>query len=60
MKMRILSLNLSKNIDAKMIDQNTKKEIQTELNSLAKHEVFGYVVQTTKCVKPIGYRWVFL
>jgi hypothetical protein len=39
MKMRILSLNLSQNVDPEMIDQNRKK-IQIELNSLAKREVF--------------------
>jgi len=32
-----------------------KEAIQAELNSLAKHEVFGYVVQTPEGVSPVGY-----
>jgi hypothetical protein len=36
-----------------------KEAIQAKLNSLAKHEVFGLVVQTPKGVSPIGYKWVF-
>jgi len=37
-----------------------KKAIQTELNSLAKHEVFRHVVHTSKGVMPVGYKWVFV
>jgi len=37
-----------------------KEAIQTELNSLAKHEVFGLVVHTPKCIIPVGYKWVFV
>jgi hypothetical protein len=37
-----------------------KEAIQTELNSLAKREVFGPVVHTPKGVIPVGYKWVFV
>ncbi|GKB23158.1 retrovirus-related pol polyprotein from transposon TNT 1-94 [Tanacetum coccineum] len=37
-----------------------KDAIDTELNSLAKREVFGQVVRTPNGVKPIGYKWVFV
>ena len=37
-----------------------KETIQTELNSLAKQEVFGLVVQTPGNIKPVGYKWVFV
>jgi hypothetical protein len=37
-----------------------KEAIQAELNSLAKHEVFGPVVQTPEGVSPVGYKWVFV
>ena len=37
-----------------------KEAIQTELNSLAKHEVFGLVVHTPKGVILVGYKWVFV
>ena len=37
-----------------------QEAIQSELNSLAKREVFGPVVQTPSDVKPIGYKWVFV
>lgn len=37
-----------------------KKAIQLELNSLAKWEVFGPVVQTPDGVKLVGYKWVFV
>ena len=37
-----------------------KDAIQAELSSLAKHKVFGLVVQTPKDVKPVGYKWVFV
>ena len=37
-----------------------KEAIQTELNSLVKHKVFGPVVQTPEDVIPIGYKWVFV
>ena len=36
-----------------------QEAIQSELNSLAKREVFGPVVQTPSGVKSIGYKWVF-
>jgi hypothetical protein len=37
-----------------------KEAIQAELNSLAKHEAFGYVVQTPEGVSLVGYKWVFV
>jgi hypothetical protein len=37
-----------------------KEAIQVELNSLAKREVFGPVVQTPEGVSPVGYKWVFV
>ena len=37
-----------------------QEAIQSELNSLAKREVFGPVVQTPSDVKSIGYKWVFV
>ena len=37
-----------------------QEAIQSELNSLAKREVFGPVVQTSNGVRPIGYKWVFV
>ena len=37
-----------------------KEAIQAELNSLSKREVFGPVVQTSKGVMPVGYKWVFV
>ena len=37
-----------------------KEAIQTELNSLTKQEVFGFVVQTPGNIKPDGYKWVFV
>ena len=37
-----------------------QEEIQWELNSLAKREVFGPVVQTPDGIKPVGYKWVFV
>jgi hypothetical protein len=37
-----------------------KEAIQAELNSLAKREVFGLVVQTPEGVSPFGYKWVFV
>jgi hypothetical protein len=37
-----------------------KEAIQTKLNSLAKHEVFGYVIHTPKGVMHIGYKRVFI
>jgi hypothetical protein len=33
-----------------------KEVIQTQLNSLAKREVFGQVVYTPKYVIPVGYK----
>ena len=37
-----------------------KKTIQTELNLLAKREVFGPVVQTPGNIKLVGYKCVFV
>ena len=37
-----------------------QEAIQSELNSLAKREVFGPLVHTLSDVKPIGYKWVFV
>ena len=37
-----------------------KDTIEAELNSLAKREVFGPLVQTPINVKPVGYKWVFM
>lgn len=37
-----------------------KEAIHAELNSLAKREIFGLVVQTPEEVKPVGYKWVFV
>jgi hypothetical protein len=37
-----------------------KEVIETKLNSLAKHEVFGPVVYTPKSVIHVGYKWVFV
>ena len=34
--------------------------MQVELHSLIKQEVFEPVVQTPACVKPVGYKWVFV
>ena len=39
---------------------NWKQAIQVELNSLAKRKVFGPIVPTPPCVKPAGYKWVFV
>ena len=40
--------------------QKWKEDMQVELNSLTKHEVFGPIVQTRNDVKPIGYKWLFV
>ena len=32
--------------------------IQSELNSLAKREVFRPIVQTPNGIKPVGYKWI--
>ena len=37
-----------------------KSAIEAELNSLAKREVFGPIIQTPKGVIPVGYKWVFI
>ena len=37
-----------------------KDTIQSELDSLAKREVFGLIVQTLEGVKPVGYKWIFM
>ncbi|XP_070002716.1 uncharacterized protein [Nicotiana sylvestris] len=37
-----------------------QEAIQSKLNSLAKREVFGPVVQTPNGVKPVGYKCVFV
>ena len=45
----------------KKYDQLQWKEIiQVKLISLAKRQVFGHVIQTTKDVKSIGYKSVFI
>jgi hypothetical protein len=41
-------------------DRHCKEVIQTKLNSLANHEVFGHVVYTPKGVIHVGYKWVFI
>ena len=38
--------------------QKWKETIQTKLNSLAKREAFGLVVQTLGNIKPVGYKGV--
>ena len=35
-----------------------KEAIQVELDSLAKHKVFGHIVPTPNDVKHVGYKWV--
>ncbi|XP_070021438.1 uncharacterized protein [Nicotiana sylvestris] len=37
-----------------------QEAIQSELNSLAKREVFRPIVQTPNGIKPVGYKWVFV
>ena len=37
-----------------------KETIKIEINSLAKREEFGPVVQTHRNIKPIAYKWVFV
>ena len=37
-----------------------KEEIKIKLNSLAKWDVFGPIVQTLGNIKPIKYKWVFM
>ena len=37
-----------------------QEAIQSELNSLAKREVFGPIVQTPNGIKPVGYKWIFV
>ncbi len=37
-----------------------QEEIQFELNSLAKREIFGPITQTPNGVKPVGFKWVFV
>ena len=44
----------------KMDWSNWKQAIQVELNSLAKHKVFGPIAHTPPHVKPVGYKWVFM
>ena len=39
---------------------NWKQAIQIELDSLAKHKVFGPIVPTPPSVKPVGHKWVFV
>ena len=36
-----------------------KEEIKIKLNSLAKWDVFGPIVQTLGNIKPVKYKWVF-
>ena len=58
----------SKDLEPKSVEEcrrrndwpKLKDAIQTELNCLAKREVFGPVVQTPEGVKPVGYKWVFV
>ena len=38
----------------------SKEEIEVELNSLSKRQVFGPVVQTQEGVKPVRYKWAFV
>ncbi|KAM2926381.1 hypothetical protein FF1_043752 [Malus domestica] len=59
---------LSDDIESRSVDEcrrrtdwsNWKQAIQVELNSLAKHKVFGLVVLTPPHVKPVGYKLVFV
>ena len=37
-----------------------KEDMQAELNSLNKRNVFGPIVLTPGVVKPLGYRWIFV
>ncbi|WRX28465.1 Reverse transcriptase [Theobroma cacao] len=37
-----------------------KDAIKVELNSLAKHKVFGPIIRTPNGVKPVRYKWVFV
>ena len=37
-----------------------KEAMQEELNSLMKQDFFGPIVQIPKCVKLVGYKWVFV
>ena len=37
-----------------------QEAIQSELNSLAKHEVFRPIVQTLNGIEPVGYKWIFV
>ena len=37
-----------------------KKAMHAELQLLIKQEVYGLVVQTSKIIKLVGYKWVFV
>lgn len=37
-----------------------KDVINAKLKSLKKHKVFRPKVCTPECVKPIGYKWIFI
>ena len=37
-----------------------QEAIQSELNSLAKREVFGPIFQTPNGIKPFCYKWIFV
>ena len=54
--MMILNHKLLKNVDIEMIDQCGKKQSNTELNSLAKQEVFEHIVHTPKGVILARYK----
>ncbi|KAM2015057.1 hypothetical protein ACFX16_045633 [Malus domestica] len=59
---------LSDDIKPRSIDEcrcitdwsNWKQAIQVELDSLAKHKVFGPIAHTLPQVKLVGYKWVFV
>ena len=37
-----------------------KETIEAKLKSLEKREVFGQILQTSKGIKPVGFKWVFV
>ena len=58
--MKFKNHKLWMNVEKKNDWPKWKKTIQTKLNSLAKREIFGPVVQTLGNIKPVGYKWVFV
>ena len=58
---------LSDDIEPRSVDEcrrrtdwsNWKQAIQVELDSL-KRKLFGHIVPTPPCLKPVGYKWVFV